>query len=100
MSKRYTIECKKQATKLVLEHGMSANQASKDLGVSQAALSRWVRDEKSRRLNPELPTLDQAAEIKRLRKENALLKRQRDILKDATVFFARGYYASLLARSA
>jgi len=87
MSKPYTIEFKKEATKLVIEKGMSSNQVSQDLAVSQGALSRWVRDERARRLDPDLPTLEEHQEIKRLRKEVALLKRERDVLKEATVFF-------------
>lgn len=89
MSKKYSNEYKAEAVKLVLEMGMSANQASKDLGVSQTAMSRWVRQEKARRADPSLPTADELDELKKLRKENTILKAERDFLKQAAVFFAK-----------
>jgi len=50
-------------------------------------LSHWAQQD---RRNPEKPTAqsDLEREITELRKENRLLREERDILKKATVFFA------------
>jgi len=52
-----------------------------------STLSRWIQQD---RRNPEKPAAqsDLEREVARLRKENRLLREERDILKKATVFFA------------
>ena len=81
---KYTLEFKKDATKLVIENGYTLEQAATNLGISKSALGRWVNAErspnegstgKSTRLN-----LDNHAELKRLRKENEQLRMEREIL--------------------
>ena len=42
-SKTYSKEFKLEAVKLVLEKGLSRNQAAQDLGISVSALCVWVR---------------------------------------------------------
>ena len=58
-----------------------------DFGVGFSILSRWIQQD---RRNPEKPTVqsDLEREIAELRKENRMLRQQRDVLKKATVFFA------------
>ena len=58
-----------------------------DFGVGFSTLSHWIQQD---RKNPEKPTMqtDLEREIAELRKENRLLREERDILKKATVFFA------------
>jgi len=58
-----------------------------DLGIGFSTLSRWIQQD---RRNPEKPAAqsDLEREVARLRKENRLLREERDILKKATVFFA------------
>ena len=40
--RQYSAEFRSEAVKLVLDSGMSATQAAKDLGITQPVLSRWV----------------------------------------------------------
>jgi transposase len=41
--KRYPAEFKAEAAKLVLEQGLSCAQASRDLGLAESVLGRWVQ---------------------------------------------------------
>jgi len=74
---------------LVNEQGYTIPAAAKSLGVDPNCVRGWVEKFSS---EPGLaPTGDGAvaAELKRLRKENARLLMERDILKKAAAFFAR-----------
>ena len=90
----YSLEFKQDAAKLVLEKGYSQQQAADHLGVSLSALSRWVKAERPPKVS-ELSnkkfglSLTEHEELRRLRKENAQLKMEREILKKAAVFFAK-----------
>jgi len=90
MSKRkFTNEFKQEAVKLVLEQGLSVCAAGRDLGVKETTLHGWVRKARDGILDPLSPKSQEVEDIKRLRKENAVLKREREILKKATAFFAK-----------
>ena len=87
--RKYTREFKVSAVKLVNEQGYSVPQAARSLGVDPACVRHWVR-----KLSAEAglaPSGDGAlqAELRRLRKENARLLMERDILKKAAAFFAK-----------
>jgi transposase len=90
----YSLEFKQDATKLVLSKGYSIPEASNSLGVSESALRKWIRAEKggniSNNYSPSSPlSLTDHEELLRLRKENARLKMEREILKKASAFFAQ-----------
>jgi transposase len=90
MAKRkYTREFKLSAVKLVNEQGYSIPDAAKSLGVDPSNVRGWVE-----KLSGEagvVPAGDGAlaAELRRLRKENARLLMEREILKKAAAFFAK-----------
>lgn len=85
--RKFTREFKISAVQLVNEQGYSVAQAAKSLGVDPTSVREWVA-KFSAEVNPSgLGT--QAAEIQRLRKQNAQLLREREILKKAAAFFAR-----------
>jgi len=88
---QFTKQFKKDAVKLVLEQGYSANQVAKRLGVSQTSVSLWVREynkENEPSVDGSATRSELEAEVKRLRKENQRLQMEREILKKATAFFA------------
>ena len=87
MSKRYDEDFRREAVKLVIEGGVKASRASRDLGVSEATLSKWVKQ--ARGEAPQPVSESESDELKRLRKENAQLRMERDIFKKATAYFAR-----------
>lgn len=90
--RQFSREFKVEAVKLITERGVSVRQASRDLGVGESLLRRWIRelsaDPKQAFPGQGLMKPEQA-EIERLRKEVAKLKMERDILKKAAAFFAK-----------
>ncbi len=87
MATSHTPEFRAEAVRIALTSGLLRKQVAVDLGVGFSTLSRWVQLD---RLNPGKPTglSDLEREIAELRKENRLLREERDVLKKATVFFA------------
>jgi transposase len=90
--KQYTKEFKLDAISLVLEQGYSRGEAARSLDITPKILSRWISEQQqdggqafrgNGKLTPE------QEEIRRLREEVRRLKMEKDILKKATVFFAR-----------
>jgi transposase len=58
------------------------------LGIAQSVLSRWVARAR-REAEPGALTAAERDELKRLRRENDILRQERDILKKAAAFFAK-----------
>jgi transposase len=90
----YSLEFKQDATKLVLSKGYSIPEAATNLGVSESALRKWIRVEKggspnTTNLSGSPLSLSEHEELLRLRKENARLRMEREILKKASAFFAQ-----------
>ena len=88
----FTPEFKQEAVKLVLEQGLTAAQAARDLGVGEIVLGRWLqlaRDGVEKSRAGEVLTESEHGELKRLRSENAVLRKEREILKKAAAFFAK-----------
>lgn len=90
--KKYTKEFKLDASSLVLEQGYTRAEASKNLGINPNVLSRWIKEFESDdgqafrgngKLTPELE------EIRKLKAQVKRLEMEREILKKATVFFAK-----------
>ena len=87
--RKYTREFKLSAVQLVNEQGYSPCEAAKSLGVDAASVREWVKKFSSEDgLAPRGEGAVQA-ELRRLRKENARLRMEREILKKAAAFFAR-----------
>ena len=91
MPKRYSREFKLSAVRLVNEQGYSVVEAAKSLGVDDANVRDWVKKFSADPEAGAAPTGEGAvqAELRRLRKENARLLVEREILKKAAAFFAR-----------
>ena len=89
--RRYTREFKLSAVKLVNEQGYSPVEAARSLGVDPASVRGWVEKLSSSEDGGVVPSGEGAlkAELRRLRKENARLLMEREILKKAAAFFAR-----------
>ncbi len=90
MSRRkFTREFKVSAVKLVNEQGYSVPEAARSLGLDQGSVRQWI--EKFSGEAGLAPSGDGALkpENQRLRKENARLLTEREILKKAATFFAQ-----------
>lgn len=83
---RYTEEFKRDAVRLVEQEGLSVSQVSRDLGVNVNSLHNWLR--KQRQDTPEEFEESEREELARLRRENRVLREEREILKKAAAFFA------------
>lgn len=63
-----------------------------DLGIGLSTLVRWIGRSRDDAMNAPVRPLvgeDVAAELKRLRRENEILRQEREILKRAAAFFAK-----------
>jgi transposase len=87
--RKYSDELRERAVRLVFESGRPIAHVARDLGVHKEALRSWVRQvEADTGRRRDLLTSDEREELKRLRRENAELRRANAILKDASVYFA------------
>ena len=86
----YTVEFKEKAVKHVKE-GKSIGLAAKELGLVEQTLRNWVKLSAAGKLTgagTKCVTPEQM-DLSRLRAENVRLKRECEILKKATAYFAR-----------
>ena len=87
--RRFSRELKLSAVKLVNEQGYSIPDAARSLGIDPSNIRGWL--EKFASEAEAAPGTEGAlkAELRRLRKENAKLLMEREILKKAAAFFAK-----------
>ena len=87
----YPAEFRQQAVELVRSSGKSIPAVAKDLGVSAEGLRLWVRQAEvdAGRGRPGDLTTNEKAELQQLRRENKVLREEREILKKAATFFAK-----------
>jgi transposase len=88
----YDVEFKIASVKLAKDSTQSVAQTARDLGVNENTLHGWVKkygdpDEAAGAVTVSKETA-LYEELKQLRKENARLKQERDILKKAAAYFA------------
>jgi len=89
---RYPDEFRRESVRLVLTTDKSMAEVARDLGVNCRTLGNWVRAEQARQtrdLAPGALSENERAELKRVKKENAELKIEREILRKAAAYFAR-----------
>ena len=84
----YPPEFRREAVQM-LRAGRTPRELAASLGVSEQTLRNWRRqDEADRHERTDVPTTAELEELRALRKENARLKQERDLLKRAAAFFA------------
>jgi len=84
---RFSQEFRDEAVRLVVSVGRRQAEVSRELGIGLSTLERWVASARERAgAAPGSETAED--ELKRLRRENAILREEREILKKATAFFA------------
>lgn len=91
VGKRYPEDFKRSAIEMVLNSDESMMQIAKRLNISHKTLYGWVGGYKKehglREQNENHSSVED--ELKRLKKENARLKMECEILKKATAYFAK-----------
>lgn len=88
---RFTPEFKEEAVRQVTERGYSVADVSERLGVSAHSLYKWVRSVRPDNSGHQAQDLlDARTEILRLKAQLKRTEEERDILKKAARYFARG----------
>ena len=90
--KQYPEDLKQTAIEMAMRGDRSAKAVAEELGISPKTLYGWLRryrQEHGLSPNDEMKQESMEAELKRLRRENARLKMEREILKKATAYFAK-----------
>lgn len=85
----FTPEYRAEAARLVIESGRPVAHVARELGLGEQLLGRWVQQHRDRPVEPtgEL-SVDERAELKRLRREVAELRKDNEFLGKAAAFFA------------
>lgn len=86
----YPAQFRAESVRLLRSGERSAPELAKDLGVSDQTLRNWLRQadvDQGRRRDG--LTSDEREELRRLRRENRVLREEREILKKAAAWFAK-----------
>ena len=90
-AKQYSAEFKESSVKLAISSSQPTTQTARDLGVNPNTLHTWINKySQPKELNKTVRTDEHLyEELKRLKKENARLIEERDLLKKAAAYFAK-----------
>jgi transposase len=90
----YSRELREEAVRLVLENGFSVREVGRQLSIPSNTISNWVKAHKKGALasvGKTRKTLSETElELARVRRELAEVKMERDLLKKAAAYFAKG----------
>ena len=90
---RYTKEFRVEAVKLIVEEKLSLPEAGRRLNIAPQTIGNWVKAFREGRLGEVgktyRPLTEIEMELSRVKKENAELRMEREILKKAAAYFAR-----------
>lgn len=87
--RRFTAEYKEGVVALYRTTNKSVTEIARELDLTPSAVQRWVTQAEVDAGNREGLTTSEREELAYLRKENRVLREERDILKRATAFFAK-----------
>jgi transposase len=91
--RRFTREFEDEAVRLARTSGRTRREMADDLGIGLSTLVRWIGRGRNRVMDaPDRADVqeDAAAELKRLRRENEILRQEREILNGMRLFLPDG----------
>lgn len=88
--RKFDAEFKEGAVRIVRETGKPIAQVARELGISDGTLGNWVRlDDRARDGGDDRLSESEREELKRLRRENAELAMERDVLKRSCALWVK-----------
>ncbi len=87
--RKFDQDFKEGAVRIVRETGRPIAQVARELGIHDGTLGNWVNAERRRRQRDGAVSEDERAELARLRRENAELAMERDVLKRSVALWVK-----------
>ena len=88
--RKYPQELIDRGVRLAIESGRPVSQVAAELGLPAETLRKRVRQaEADQGLRPDLPSSEEREEIRQLKREVAELRKANEILRAASLFFAK-----------
>jgi transposase len=85
----YPEQFRREAVELVRTSGRTIKEIAADLGVTEQSLRNWVKQQEVDVGKRPGISSDEREELRRLRRENRVLREEREILKKAAAFFVK-----------
>ena len=87
--RKFTDEFKRDAVEIVRSTGKPIAQVARELGIYDSTLGNWVKQDEIDRGEREGLTSDEREELAELRRENARLRMERELIKRAAAFWVK-----------
>ncbi len=87
--RKFDPEFREGAVRIVRETKKPIAVVARDLGVNPGTLGNWVDKDRAARGESDVVSVDEQAELKQLRAENAELRMERDVLKRSVVLWVK-----------
>jgi len=85
--RKFSDEFKRDAVEIVRSSDKSIAEVARELGIYDSSLGNWVKQDQVDRGEREGLSSDERQELSELRRENARLRMERELLKRAVAFW-------------